>query len=181
MFEINTNSLTKFALAVPCFALLVACSSKQVQNAALEPIDLPAEETSSYMTPEPEAIHEAASEAPAPKRHAKKFKSKKKTKIAKSSKRKNKEAGTAIGSVSKNTPPTPPLDPIIGESQMTSVPIAVEPMAPPVPFDNGLESSSQPNWWIASLVIAGLVGAIGVAFRVRRQSVSRKRSLVFNA
>jgi|GEM_PF-4275583 len=183
MFDLKSKSvksLPKFVLLVPCLVLLSACASKEIKNASLEPLDLPSD-SSSYSTPEPEGFS-----TPAPAVTKKKSSKSKSARLGKRLKKKKMHAAiqpvvpaqpAAVAQV-QNTTETLPT---IGDDNMAAAPIAVIPMAPPVPFETGLENAEQPNWLLAAVVVAGIVGLIGVAFRVRKQNANRKRRLVYNA
>lgn len=178
------NHLPKIVMAMPLIVILAACSSKQIQNAATEPLDLPSEEAS--MTPEPEGNPTPSATLAAHKRSTlKKGKKLRHAKVAKASTRKKdiskkiaqqkpqqqQTVTAAAGTIEKM--------PQIGESSLNSAPIAVPPIAPP--FEVEQSEATQPNWILAAILIGGLVTAVGVIFRMRRQSAIRKRSLVYNS
>ncbi len=196
-----TKMMTKIVLMVPTLVLFAACASKEIKNASMiEPVDLPADESSSYMTPDSEPVlagNETSSFEPAAAPAVTKTKSKKskknafkpKKKAGRVARNKKKKKAAAVAAIS--APATTAVGqvqntetlPVIGDGNLASAPIAVDPMAPPVPFGMELENNgeTQPNWLLAAFVVAGIVGLAGIAFRVRRQSNDRKRKLVFSA
>lgn len=182
VFKSNSLKLApKFVLLVPCLVLFAACASKEIKNASLEPLDLPAEESSSYSTPEPEGLS-APMAAGSVKKSSKKSK-KSANKVARLQKRKKtliaKPAGPAITAAAQ-VQSTQEL-PVIGDGSLATAPIQVDPMAPPVPFDTGFENAdTQPNWLLAGLLIGGIVLLSGLAFRMRRLHKGKRR-LVYNA
>ena len=179
----------KFVLLVPCLVLFAACASKEIQNASLEPLELPAEESSSYTTPEPEGLTAptaAGTVNNSAKKSAKKYASKSQ-KASKKMARMQKRKKTLIA---KPTAPAPTAAaqvqsteqmPVIGDGSLATAPIQVDPMAPPVPFDTGFANvDAQPNWLLAGLMIAGIVLLSGLAFRMRRLNKGKRR-LIYNA
>lgn len=183
MNAFTSNSLKlapKFVLLVPCLVLFAACASKEIKNASLEPLDLPAEESSTYSTPEPQALLKNSLKNSV-QRSAKNSK-KTATKMARTQKQKRalKPAAPATMTAAAQVQSNQDL-PVIGDGSLSTAPIQVDPMAPPVPFDTGFESlKTQPNWLLAGLVIAGLVLIMGLTFRIRRMNKGKRR-LVYNA
>jgi cytoskeletal protein RodZ len=175
MNAFTSNSLKlppKFVLLVPCLVLFAACASKEIKNASLEPLDLPAEESSTYSAPEPQALV---------KKSAKKSK-KTTTKMARAQKQKRtlRPAAPVTTAAAAQVQSNQDL-PVIGDESLSTAPIQVDPMAPPVPFDTGFENlKTQPNWLLAGLVIAGIVLLMGLTFRIRRMNKGKRR-LVYNA
>lgn len=186
VFKSNSLKLApKFVLLVPCLVLFAACASKEIKNASLEPLDLPAEDSSSYNTPEPEGLS-APVVAGTVKKSAKKYaKKSKKTsnKMARMQKRKKTmiaKPTAPVQTAAAQVQSTEQL-PVIGDGSLATAPIQVDPMAPPVPFDTGFENvDAQPNWLLAGLMIAGIVLLSGLAFRMRRLNKGKRR-LVYNA
>jgi hypothetical protein len=184
MFALKTNSLKlspKIVLLVPCLVLFAACGSKVVKNASLEPLDMPSEQASfDNPTPEPEMTAPAAA-ATAKKSFKKSKKSRKHHKVAKHTVKKKHdlkktEAPVATAQVQSNDE----LPPSFGDGTVATAPIAVPPMAPPVPFETGLENNQQPNWLLIGGVLAGLVALTGAGLRLRKQGKGKRR-LVYNA
>ncbi len=171
MNVMKSNSLKlapKYVLLVTTIALFTACASKEMKNASLEPLDLPAEDS---------VAHEPMP-APAPVQKAKKTKSAliKKKKIKKHAALPKQEKPVAAA----GTLQTVQL-PSIGDGTVASAPIQVPPMAPPVPFEMGIENNHQPNWWLAAFIVGGVVALLGIAFRVRKAKFGKRRRLVYNS
>jgi hypothetical protein len=180
-FKSNSLKLSpKIVLLVPCLVLFAACGSKVVKNASLEPIDMPAGEASySNPTPEPEMTAPAAA-ATTKKSFKKSKKSRKHHKVAKHAVKKKHDLKAAAPVATAQVQSNDELPPSIGDGTVASAPIAMPPMAPPVPFETGLENNQQPNWLLIGGVVAGLVALTGVGLRMRKQGKGKRR-LVYNA
>lgn len=176
MFVMKSNSLKlkpKYVLLVTTLVLFSACASKEAKNASLEPLDLPSDEaTFSNPTPEPEVSAPAKTKKSRQHGKAKAHRTKK-TASHKTKKELKPLAAAAQVKPTENTPS-------IGDGTVASAPIAMPPMAPPVPFDMGVPLDQQPHWLLAAFAVSGIVILLGLALRVRKQKQGKRR-LVYNA
>jgi len=165
MFEMKAISpkiKPKFVLLVPCLVLFAACSSKQIKNASLGPLDLPAEETYSA----PVEYNGGASTK----------KVRKTMMAARGSVKKKAARGKSVARLMAK--PAERM-PVIGESTLAMAPVQMPPLAPPIPMNLAVEAPPQPNWVLAGLTMAGIVVLLAIGFRLHRYS-ARKRGLIYN-
>jgi hypothetical protein len=176
MFALKSNSLKlapKYVLLVTTLVLFSACATKEAKNASLEPLDLPADQVANANpTPEPEVT------APVKIKKAKKHGKAQAHKSKKTAAHKAKKEIKPLAAIAQ-VKPAENL-PSIGDATVATAPLTMPPMAPPVPFDMGVELDHQPHWLLAAFAIAGIVILLGIALRVRKQKQGKRR-LVYNA